>query len=97
MINEPIILTSDCFQPAWLGVVKRLAGFQWEVRNLIEQIRDPGIIDQGFHNRISTFAQTVGLLSPKHVAYTIFPHKLYQSKGNAAYPFQCLQQGRRAL
>jgi len=88
MINEPIILTSDSFQLAWLQVVKRLARTpQWEVRNLIVQIKDPNVLDNCFHDRISVFAQSEGLLGPKHVAYTIFPHRLYRNKGNAAALF----------
>ncbi len=87
MINEPIVLIFDGFQMAWLDVVKRLAISQWEVRNLIVQIKDPSILDNRFHDRISAFAESEELLGPKHVAYTIFPHKLYRSKGNAAAIF----------
>jgi hypothetical protein len=87
MINEPIILTSSSFQLAWLEGTKRLAISHWEMRNLVVHIRNPDILDEGFHNKISAFAQSEGLLGPKHVAYTIFPHRLYQNKGNAAALF----------
>ena len=88
MINEPISLAFDGFQEAWLGVVSLLIQSQWEVRNLVEQIRKPDLLDQRFHEKIATFAQSQELLGPKHVAYTIFPHGLYRVKGTAADLFR---------
>jgi hypothetical protein len=83
MINEPISLTFDGFQEAWLNVVRLLVQSQWEVRNLVVQIRKPALLDQHLHERIAAFAESEELLGPKHVAYTIFPHKLYEVKGTA--------------
>lgn len=87
MINEPVSVVRDDFQQAWLEVVRRLAASQWELRNLIVQIKNPSILDQSFHDKIAAFADTQGLLGPKHVAYTIFPHGLYRDGLSAASLF----------
>ncbi len=87
MINEPLSIVRDDFQQAWLEVVRQLATSQWELRNLIVQIRNPTILDDTFHNRIAAFANTQGLLGPKHVAYTIFPQGLYRNGVSAAILF----------
>jgi thymidylate synthase len=78
MINEPVCVVSDSFQDAWLEVVKRLMDSRWELRNLIVQARDPQDMNQPFHGKVETFAKAQGLLGPKHVAYTIFPHGFYK-------------------
>lgn len=82
MINPPEKITTPCFQTAWLEVVKRLIDNQWKLRNLIVHIENPTTFCQDFHQDICNFTEQVGLLGPKHVAYTIFPHRLYQKKGN---------------
>lgn len=87
MINEPVCIVSDDLQSAWLEVVKQLMHSHWELRNLIIQIRNPGLLDPSFHAKIKGFAKVQGLLGPKDVAYTIFPHKLYQLEGDAANLF----------
>ena len=47
------------------------------------QIRNPGILDQDIHTKVQSFARHEGILTPKHIAYTIFPHGLYRKKGTA--------------
>ncbi len=94
MINEPINLSFENFQTAWLEVVKLLSNSQWEVRNLVVQIKNPAAINQEFHKRITDFAQTVQLLGPKHVAYTIFPHTLYRNKGNSTNLFNAYNRAK---
>lgn len=83
MINEPEMVVKEGFQSAWLAVVRLLMGSQWDLRNLVVQIRNPGLFDQEFHERMETFAHAEGMLGPKHVAYTIFPHRLYEHTGGA--------------
>ena len=83
MINEPVRLVSIDFQTAWLEVAKLLMSSNWEFHNLIVQIKNPLIFDLNFHDKINVFTKAQGILGPKHVAYTIFPHKLYENKGNA--------------
>ena len=87
MINEPIKLTTDDFQQAWLEVVRILIRRSWEVRNLMVQIKNPQSFDSNLHQKISRFSKDQGLLSPKHIAYTIFPHRLYEHEGEAAQLF----------
>ena len=83
MINEPVSVVGDGFQHVWRDVVLRLASAQWELRNLIAQIRAPDTIDLAFHDRIDAFTSRNGLLGPKHVAYTIFPHGLQRDGATA--------------
>jgi thymidylate synthase len=83
MINQPVCLVYDNFQNTWLEVVKKLMAYDWEIRNLIVQIKNPNVLNQIFHEKMQTFAQEQGILGPKHVAYTIFPHRLYQQERNA--------------
>jgi len=88
MINQPICLVRDDFQNTWLEVVRQLMASDWEVRNLIVQVKNPGFLDETFHERMETFAQEQRILGPKHVAYTIFPHRLYKGNENAAKLFK---------
>ncbi len=83
MINAPVSITKPCFQTAWLEVVNRLRDNQWTLRNLIVHIKSPTTFCHDFHQNMSQFAEQIGLLGPKHVAYTIFPHKLYERTDNA--------------
>jgi len=94
MINEPVRIVSDDFQNAWLEVTKRLMVSNWELRNLVVQIKNPSVLDQVFQDKMEAFAKAQGILSPKHVAYTIFPHGLYQWKGNAAGLFKAYNKER---
>jgi hypothetical protein len=84
----------DDFQNTWLEVAKRLIVSDWEIRNLIVQIKNPRVFDQTFHERMETFAQERRILKPKHVAYTIFPHRLYQGNGNATKLFNAYNRPR---
>jgi len=87
MINAPLTVVREDFQKAWLEAVRQLMASRWELRNLVVQIKDPRVLSQPFHQKIESFAKAHGLLGPKHVAYTIFPHRLYQGKGSAAALF----------
>jgi len=80
MINEPVRVVNDNFQYAWVEVVKNLMVSRWELRNLIVHIRDPRVLDQPFHDKVEAFTKAQGLLGSRHVAYTIFPHRLYQDE-----------------
>ena len=83
MINPPHTVVRDDFQSAWLDVVKHLMSSGWKLRNLVVQVRNPGLWNQPFHNKVELFTKAQHLLGPRHVAYTIFPHQLYRSRGNA--------------
>jgi hypothetical protein len=94
MINEPVRVVSDDFQNAWLEVVRQLMASHWELRNLIVQVKNPSTLDQMFHDKMEAFAKAQKILSPKHVAYTIFPHRLYQNRGDAAGLFTAYNKRR---
>lgn len=94
MINEPVHIVSDDFQNAWLEVVRRLMASHWEFRNLVVHIRNTGVFAHTFHDRMDAFAAAQGILGPKHVAYTLFPHRLYERKGNAADLFTAYNKPR---
>lgn len=94
MINEPAQIVTDDFQSAWLKVVRHLITTHWEIRNLIVQIRNPALFDKTFHNKIDNFARTQRIIGPKHVAYTIFPYKLYERNGNATELFTAYNKKR---
>ncbi len=79
MINEPVRVVGDGFQDVWLDVVKQLMASRWELRNLIVHIKNSTAMDLSFQSKVRVFAKAQGLLSPKQVAYTIFPHGLYQN------------------
>ncbi len=87
MINEPVSVVMDDFQNAWLEVVRLLMDASWELHNLIVHIKRVTLFDQDFHHKIETFTTEQQILGPKHVAYTIFPHRLYEHKGCARYLF----------
>jgi hypothetical protein len=82
MINEPITFIEDSFDKVWLEVVRKLATSNWELRNLMVQIRNPSIFNQQFSDRLAQFSRNMSILEPKHVAYTIFPHGLYRKYNN---------------
>jgi len=88
MINEPVALTTESFQQAWLEVVRLLMTSHWDLHNLMVQVRNPHLFDESFHGRVTDFARRETLLGPKHVAYTIFPHGLYQKIGNSQRFFE---------
>jgi len=87
MIDEPLSVIRDSFQQAWLEVVKLLALSNWERRNLAVQIKHPQLFDDDLHRKFGTFCRQVGMLGPRHVAYTIFPHEFYAKGRNAAHLF----------
>ena len=83
MINEPSTITQLSFQLAWKEAVSLLSRNEWQLRNLIVHIRDPIILNCSLHQKVKGFCLEHSLLNPKDVAYTIFPHKLYEIKGSA--------------
>lgn len=74
---EPVLISEESFQQAWLSAIRHLQANSWEVFNVVVHIRNPVAMDDDFHARVSGLQATLGLFSPKVVAYTIFPHKLY--------------------
>lgn len=88
MINHPILINNDSFQQAWKEAARSLRNCNWETRNLVVHVTDPTAFDDNFHETFSRFCALNSILGPKDVAYTIFPHKLYNTRGNADRLFQ---------
>jgi len=82
-MNKPVLISDLSFQKAWLKASKCVADNQWEMHNLLVSIEDVSLFDNDMHQEICAFSNSVGLLGPKHVAYTIFPHKQYKGQGTA--------------
>ncbi len=87
MISQPILINNVSFQQTWKDAVNLLAENDWELRNLIVHVTDPTGFDEMFHDAFSRFCTMNSLLGPKDVAYTIFPHKLYEKRGDAVRLF----------
>ena len=79
MIDEPLVITQLLFQLAWKEAIALLSTKGWEMRNLVVHIKNPAIFDEDFHQKVRIFCHNQSLLDPKHVAYTIFPHGLYNT------------------
>lgn len=86
--SSPEVIVAPSFQTAWLQAVGFLAERGWAAPNLIVQISDPCALDDAIHQQVCSFAAARGLLGPKHVAYTIFPHRLYEKRGSAEEVFR---------
>ena len=80
MINQPALIVEDSFQTAWIEAARLLALSSWGIHNLVVQVTAPRLFDQALHDQVSQFAASVPVLGPKDVAYTIFPHVLYQKR-----------------
>jgi hypothetical protein len=83
MIDEPLAIVGDSFQQSWVKVVKLLAQKEWEMRNLMVQVKNSEAFDDRLHQQFEEFCRGVGIRGSRHVAYTIFPHDFY-TKGKTA-------------
>jgi hypothetical protein len=83
MINQPVLITQSSFQAAWAEAVAALSANQWDLRNLVVHIKDPSLFSREVHQLVRDFSKRHSLLPPIHVAYTIFPHRLYRRIGTA--------------
>jgi len=82
-MNKPVLISELSFQNAWLKASKCVADNRWEMQNLLVHIENISLFDNDMHQKVCAFSNSVGLLGPKHVAYTIFPHKQYKGQGTA--------------
>ena len=73
----PNLITAEGFQEAWFCAAQAIRDAQWEMRNLMVQIQNPLLHTKNITEQMTSLAEDCGTLSPKQVAYTIFPHKLY--------------------
>jgi len=74
MHTAPKDVSDCCFQGAWAKVIKYLANERWQASNLVVRIEDVTAFDASANERATLLAKSLGVLTPKHVAYTIFPH-----------------------
>jgi len=84
LIGEPTVITGGSFQDVWKLAVQALGDNSWSLRNLIVHIANTTALDGKFHNAICAYARRNHILPPKDVAYTIFPHKLYERMRSAS-------------
>jgi len=77
MTNEPPLITAGSFQTAWVEAGRCVLGAGGSAANLVAHIKDVTVFDSELHGRVSSFAKSVGVLPPKDVAYTVFPHTPY--------------------
>ena len=82
MPYTPRFVTADSFQEAWSLVASILVESKWELRNLMVHIKNPILYDEERNALQNRFASDCGILAPKQVAYTIFPHNLYKNLAN---------------
>ena len=83
MINEPVLIVTNSFQDAWVAAVRALIDSAWDLRNLMVQIKSPDHFDEDLNCKADRFARDNGFLTPRQVAYTIFPQGLYRDGDHA--------------
>lgn len=79
-MNTPLIISEDSFQKAWAKAIIALSQNNWELWDLIINIRNPVMFDQNIQEEMRQFAinHSDDMIEPNKVAYTIFPFKLYR-------------------
>jgi len=75
-IAGPHLIEADDLQEAWVAMSRYVLANGNEARNLMVAIADPVSIDPLLHASVEAFCRSQRLLTPKHVAYTIFPEGL---------------------
>lgn len=76
----PFLISEPSFQKSWLEASSLILKNNYELRNLIVNIADINKFETDFHNKYTLFCNEHDFLSPKHVAYTIFPYRLKKEK-----------------
>ena len=77
-MNTPCTVVGSSFQSAWIQAVKKLDEMKWHCHNLVVHVENVAEFDLELHDKLTNFSKSIGKLSPKDVAYTVFPHKLYR-------------------
>ncbi len=86
-MNIPLLISKDSFQEAWIAATQHLLE-NGDLYNLVVSISNPTLVDTSLDLRVTDFAKNNNLKTPKVVAYTIFPHKLYKTHRNAESLFE---------
>lgn len=77
-MNDPFLIIEDSFQDAWIKAIIKLKENNWEMFNLLVNIKNPTLFNTSLNDYISDFLKYNTSFSAKDVAYTIFPHNLYE-------------------
>ena len=78
-MNSPIVICEKSFQLTWAKAIIALSDNNWDAWNIIVQIDKPEYFYGNFHDLLENFSKKNKLISPKHVAHTIFPQTFYSS------------------
>ncbi len=76
----PYLIQAGTIGEAWADVCNHVLANHNDVRNLLVTISDPASLDSELHAAVDDFCRVEGLLTPKHVAYTIFPKGLAEGR-----------------
>jgi len=76
-MNKPIVICEDSFQRAWAQAFLELSANQWDAWNIVVQINQPELFNNEINTLFENFANNNNLISPKHVAHTIFPQTFF--------------------
>jgi thymidylate synthase len=81
-MNRPIFICEDSFQIAWAKAIRELCINHWDAWNIIVQIDNPESFNRNIHSQLEKFVKKYktkenGLISPNHVAHTIFPQRFF--------------------
>lgn len=87
-MNVPIQIVAPNFQLAWANAISRLKENHWSVWNLVVQIENPCECDLDFHALLTSFAKQNNLITPKQVAFTIFPYTYYNHSNSKEELYQ---------
>ncbi len=77
-MNQPLVITDESYQIAWAKAIIELKRNNWDIWNLVVQIKNPTLNDDRITGILCEFAGTHGLITPEHVEHTIFPTRLYR-------------------
>jgi len=78
-MSPSLIIGDDC-QEAWVRTCRHLLANGGEASNLLVTIRDPFQSDSALEDQVKRFCDSLGLLRPRQVAYTLFPTGLARGR-----------------
>jgi thymidylate synthase len=78
-MNRLITICEDSFQTAWAKAIIALSDNYWKAWNFVVQIDCPDLFDEEINEMLIIFAKEHNLITPKHVAHTIFPQTFYKT------------------
>lgn len=76
-MNKPILICEHSFQNAWAQAILKLHAYHWNAWNVVVQIDHPELFNKDHNKLLDNFTNKNNLISPKHVAHTIFPQTFF--------------------